>query len=244
MTVLEKIKKTFAVLTESSKDWSNRKYSFYLLFIDTKENQYPWDNKVWNKLIEPLIDQIISKSDEYKDTGIRVLKYQKQTNSEYYKDLKLGRLRWDNKSHDKWTTKNERDIYFKQLELWTPIWTKCEKVGSPPDIFLKIENEKDFISDKSLEFDTFIVFAIATDLTINGRELIVDLSQKIGSKKTVYQIRKWSAGKNDKDNNWKFSNWIQDTYSNGIYHDKSLHNFSFKDIVFEPYWETIYENEK
>jgi len=244
MTLTKGIKKAYTYLTEeNSKDFLKRKYGFYLFFGETEDNQLPWKNDIWDSQIEPLIDKILVKSPDYKNTGIRVLKYQKQPNSDCYKDLKLGRLRWEKKSHEKWTVQNENDILFQHFELWTPIWTMCEKSSFAPDIFITINNEEDFTKNKDRQFNVFAVLAIATDLNADCKEAILELSKKLHSKKTVFQTRKWSEGKKDKEKNWIFHNWIQDTFSNGIYRDGNLHNFNFKDIVFEPYWETVYESE-
>jgi hypothetical protein len=242
MAITEGIKKVYNYLTEeNSKDFTKRKYYFYLLFGETKNLQFPWKKDVWDQHVQSLIDRILVKSPEYKNTGIKVLNYQRQPNSEYYKDLKLGKLRWDSKSHDKWTIKNDNDIIFQNFQLWTPIWTICDKSNSAPDIFITINNESDFTQKADRQFNVFAIIAIATDLNVDCRETIIDLSKQLHSKRTVLQTRKWSEGKKDNHKNWTFNNWIQDTFSNGIYRQTSLHNFNFKDIVFEPYWETIYE---
>jgi hypothetical protein len=242
MSIIKGIKNAYKFLTEdNSKDWSKRQYNFYLFFGDSIDQHLPWNYEMWNEQIEPLIDKILVKSTEYKNTGIRVLKYQKKPNSEYFQDLKLGKLRWDKKSHEKWTIQSESDIYFKHFELWTPIWTKCEKSNSAPDIFIIIENENDYIKNRDRQFNVFVVLAIATDLKVDCNDIIIELSKKLNSKKTVSHIRKWSEGKKDINKNWKFYNWIQDTYINGIYRKKSLHDFNFTEIVFEPYWEMIYK---
>lgn len=242
MSVLERIKKVSEGLTETnSTEWSKRKYDFYLFLGESTNEHLPWNHEIWNDHVEPLIDEIIAKSVEYKDTGIRVLEYQKLPNSEYYKELKLGRIRWNKKSHDKWTIQKESDIKFKHFELWTPIWTKCEKSSSAPDVFLTIENENDFNNERDIQFNVFAVLAIATDLKFDCHNIITELSDNLKAKKTIKNVRKWSRGKEDKDKNWKFDNWIQDTFSNGIYKGQSLHKFNFEDIEFEPYWETIYD---
>jgi len=241
MSLIEGVKKAYKYLTkEDLKDWSKRQYHFYLFYCEATDRHFPWDYKTWNGHIHPIIDEILKKSPEYKNTALRVLKYQKQPGSEYYQDLKLGRLRWDEKSHEKWTVQDDNNIYFQHCELWAPIWTNCEKNGSPPDIFVTIENEDNFNKNRNRQFDLFVVVAIATDLKVDNKDVIVELSKKLNSKRTVYHIRKWSEGKKDNNKNWKFPNWIQDTFSNGIYREKSLHDFNFNDIVFEPYWETIY----
>lgn len=242
MTITDKSKKMLDYLTESSsKGFLERNYNFYLFFGETENKKFPWKNDIWSEQIQPLIDKILVISTEYKNTGIRVLKYEQKPNSEYYKDIKFGRLRWDNKSHKKWTVHNENDNFFQHFELWTPIWTICEKNNSAPDIFISINNEENFAKNADRQFNAFVVLAIAADLKADLREVIIELSKKFFSKRTVVVTRKWSEGKRDKDENWTFHNWIQDTYSNGIYKGKSLHSFNFKDIVFEPYWKTVYE---
>ncbi len=159
----------------------------------------------------------------------------------YYSDLKLGRLKWDNKSHLKWTIEVNSEIKFNNFESWTPIWTICDRNNSAPDIFISIQNEEDskqrFIN---LQFDFFIVIAIAEDLKLNCNPIIADFSKEINAKRTICQTRHWSKAGSDKNKNWTFNNWIQDTRSNGIYKGQSLHNFNFDDLIFEPYWEIIY----
>lgn len=229
-----------ALTRDNSKDWLYRRYYFYLLFGQSTNADYPWDNKFWTDQLEQIIDKILAKSTEYKNTGIRVLKYEKQADSKY-KEVKHGRLRWDRESHEKWTIQHQSEIDFREFELWTPIWTRCEKADSPPDIFISINNERDIRNVSTRQFDSFVVLAVATDMNIDCKYEIIELSKKLNSRKTVCHIRKWSKGKRDKDKNWKFPNWIQDTFSNGIYRGKSLHKFDFKDIVFdEQYWEIIY----
>ncbi|MEO9473878.1 MAG: hypothetical protein ABJG68_00165 [Crocinitomicaceae bacterium] len=242
MSIIQRIKNVYGDLTETnSKEWSKRKYEFYLLFSELTDEELPWNHKLWIERIEPVIDKIILQSPEYKNTGVRVLEYQKQANSEYYKELKLGRIRWNPESHKKWTIKKDSEIKFKHLELWTPIWTKCEKSNSAPDVFITICNEDDLVSERHLQFNVFTVLAIATDLNFDNSNIITELSEKLNAKKTVKNIRKWTEGKSDKNKNWKFYNWIQDTFSNGIYKGKNLHSFNFEEIEFEPYWETVNE---
>jgi hypothetical protein len=66
-----------------------------------------------------------------------------------------------------------------------------------------------------------------------------ELSERINSKVTIYKTRRW--GKPEKAGNWTFVNWIQDTFSNGIYKGQSLHSVDFKELKFEPTWEIIHE---
>jgi len=245
MTFKDKMDKVWkSITTPASVSWA-REYDFYLFFCKTENGQYPWNRDVWNNHIQPVIDKIITNSPHYKDTALKVFKYEKPNDIEYYKEVKSGRLRWNSKSHDKWTISDKEDIYFGSMELWTPIWTECDKKQLPPDIFLKIENEEFNYKHKELQFNIFVILAVARDLNIHCNETIAELSEALFSLQTVCQLRRWDKPKTDKEKNWTFSNWVQDTTSNGIYRNKGLHNFDFNDIVFEePFWQTIYRKEE
>jgi len=65
-----------------------------------------------------------------------------------------------------------------------------------------------------------------------------ELSEKINSKATILKTRRWDKPENA--GNWTFVNWIQDTFTNGIYKGKNLHSFDFDKLEFEPIWEVIY----
>jgi hypothetical protein len=224
MGVLNKIKniitKSYEFLSsKNDKEWSKRRYRFYLILGEVQDDK-PWHSNEWNEIYEPLLSQILNHSPECKNTGVRVLEYKKDNiDSEYYKELKLGRLRWDKKSHQKWTMEAKSEIKFNHFESWTPIWTICDKTNSAPDIFVSIQNEEVYKKRLNLQFDIFMVIAIAEDLNIDCNSIIVELSKKSKSKITICHTRQWSEGKKDKDKNWKFYNWIQDTYSNGIYRE-------------------------
>lgn len=135
---------------------------------------------------------------------------------------------------------NNVDNYFLNFELWTPIWTICEKRQSPPEIFITISNERDFEDKREIQFGYFIVVAIAKNLKLNSKPILKELSERINSKVTIYKTRRW--GKLEKAGNWTFVNWIQDTFSAGIYKGQSLHSIDFTEIEFEPTWEVIYKH--
>lgn len=241
--IIDRLKAIYKYLTEDdSMHWSNREYSFNILLCKSTDQNFPWNYQTWVEDIKPIIATLLAQSAACQNAGIRVLKYQKQPDSDYFKELKLGRLRWDDKSHEKWTIqKEDASVFFKQFELWTPIWTQCEKANCPPDIFISIENENKLEGCNQVQFDAFVVVAIAADLKLDCKDTIIELSKKIGSKVTVSQTRKWDKGKKDKDKNWTFYNWIQYTWTNGIYRKQNLHNFNLDDVVFEPYWQIVYK---
>ncbi|KDN55770.1 hypothetical protein [Flavobacterium seoulense] len=235
-------------LTNDDSSWENRQYDFYLIFGQTEENKSPWITTNWKSDFEPYFDMLINQNVILKETGIRATKYKpekrisKKENEEfvYHSDIKLGRLKWDEKSHEKWTMPNNTENYFLNFELWSPIWTICEKRQSPPEIYISISNERDFEKKRDIKFGYFIVVAIAKSLKFDSKPIMKELSERINSKATILKTRRW--GKPEKAGNWTFVNWIQDTFSKGIYKEKNLHSLEFDKLEFEPIWEVIYRN--
>ncbi len=234
-------------LTNSDDSWENRVYDFYLVFGDEDESKSPWLKSNWNSNFEPYFDSLINQVETKLETGIRVNKYKpenktsKKDNKEfiYHSKIKLGRLKWDKKSHENWTEEIDGNNHFENFELWTPIWTVCEKRDIPPDIFISISNQKSFDISNKVQFNYFIVVAIAKNLNMDSKSLMLDLSKKANTKVTILKERRW--GKSEKVKKWSFVNWIQDTSSNGIYEGKNLNNLNFNEIQFEPVWEIIYK---
>jgi hypothetical protein len=224
-------------------------YHFYLIFGKNIVGKEPWLETEWMNTFEPLFNKIVELSPNKKNTGLRVLEFAKQNdNDDYYKECKLGRLKWDKKSHEKWTLKNNDKRLFHHFSLWTPIWTVCEKNNITPDIYLSISNEHRFGEDKKYIFDTLVTLAIAEEIGDIPKEIIMELSKAFNSKRTVYNKRGWSRGMRDEDKRWELRNSIQDTYSYGMYADVGSddRNVSlcsditdFEKIIFEPYWEII-----
>ncbi len=232
-------------LTNGDSSWS-RQYDFYLIFGQAEDAKSPWRTNNWKSDFEPYFDLLIKHSENQKETGIKAFTYKlekrvsKKDNKEfiYHSDVKLGRLKWDEKSHEKWTIANNLENYFSSLEIWTPIWTVCDRRQTPPDIYITISNERDFENKRDIKFGYFIVVAIAKSLKLDSKPILRELSERINSKATILKTRRWD--KPEKVGNWTFVNWIQDTFSNGIYKEKNLHSFDFEDIEFEPIWEVIY----
>lgn len=224
-------------------NWDNRKYHFYLLFVNKLIGKEPWSKTEWELQIHPILNKIIQHSTHYDKTGLDVLAYTPKLNSKYYEEVKFGKLRWNNKSFEKWNlAPNDNSILFLRLESWTPMRSICGKTNSPPDIYFSIKNEQIPPNIEKLDFDIFISFAIAEDLNYSGIKEILELSNVLNSKKTVYTQRRWGSVA-DQDNNaqWSFVNSIQDTTSFGIYKSETLniHYNKFEDLKFEPYWKII-----
>lgn len=250
MKLIKELRSRFgAILADAanaSSNWENRPYHFYLIFGQIDEKESPWITDNWKSDFESYFDLLIKQTENIKETGIRAVKYKpekrvsKKDNKEfiYHSDIKLGRLKWDEKSHEKWTTPDNIESHFLNFELWNPIWTICDKRQSPPDIYITISNERDFEKERDLKFGYFIVVAIGTNLKIDSKPILKALSERINAKATILKTRKW--GKPEKAGRWTFGNWIQDTFSNGIYDGKNMHEFDFDKLEFEPVWEVIY----
>ncbi len=224
--------------------FDSRKYHFYLLFADTTKGKEPWTKTEWTRSIQPLFDKIIKHSTYYDKTGLGVLAYTPRPNSEYSDEVKFGKLRWNEKSFEKWTfADEEKDREFHVLDCWTPMRTVCEKIDSAPDIYFSIWNEQQHPKKEKIKFDFLMVIAIAEELNYKGTEDIIELSKILNAKKTVYKYRRWgSVHDPEKNAQWSFINSIQDTTPFGIYRAETLdiHDTKFEDLKFEPYWTTIY----
>jgi hypothetical protein len=226
--------------------WENREYDFYLLLGQNLESEYPWIKANWSTKFESYFDKLLQQSQEYDRTAMRATAFKeekrlaKKDGKEfiYHVPIKTGRLRWNNQTHNNWLLPGTTGYYFQHFELWAPIWTICEKRKSPPDIYISIYNENDVESKRKIQFGYFIVIAVASDVSIASTAILKELSEKINARATVLKKRKW--GKPEKAGNWTFPNWIQDTFSNGIYKNTNIHSFDFDDLQFEPVFKIIH----
>ena len=239
----------YNTITKADSSWENRPYNFYLLFGQLDEMKSPWIITNWKRDLEPYLEILIKQANSYKNTGIRVIKYMSEKRTDkrdkkefvYHSEIKLGRLKWDEKSHKKWLLSEDSDEYFLNFEYWSPIWADCERRDTPPDIYITISNERDFENNRYVNFGYFMVIAIAKNLNIDSKQILKQLSEKVKSKATVLKTRRW--GKPERVGNWTMVNGIHNTFSNGIYKEQSLHSYEFKELEFEPVWEIIYRNE-
>ncbi|KAF2335348.1 hypothetical protein [Flavobacterium ginsenosidimutans] len=224
--------------------FSERNFQFYLVFGNGNENNEPWKEEQWKNIYEPSFKQILNFSTYFDKTALRVLEYSKKNKEDqYFSAEKLGKLAWNDKSHEKWVLKTNDDRKFTHFASWTPTWTICEKIDNSPDIYISISNESPLTNESNSQnrgFSFLIIIAIATDLDLNCTEIIQSLSKKINAKRTVFNIRSWGKGKHDETETWQFINSIQDTISYGMYKTENIHDIPFNDLKFEPYWEIIH----
>jgi len=216
----------------------DRKYHFFLLFGDTTNEQAPWNNKVWKENIQPRLDFLLKHSSFYKKTGLGTIQYVPKPNSQYFETLKLGKLTWNESSHDKWTITTIDPLRrFHSMDIWTPSRGTCAKLGSAPDIYFSISNERLAYNLEHVEFEWFAVLAVAVDVQCDIKNIVFDLSKTMLAKKTVSIERGWLQ--QIQHTQWRFINGIQDTFSHGIYMEgpRNLHKIPFQNLQFAPFWE-------
>ncbi|PAM93363.1 hypothetical protein B4N84_17605 [Flavobacterium sp. IR1] len=247
MKLFDKAINLFEKFIKSDLDSKNRAYDFYLLFGEKDESKSPWLKSNWNTIYKPYFDTLLNLVGTSKETAVYVNKFKaekriaKKEGNEfvYHSELKLGQLKWDNRSHDKWTIENGSEEYFEHFELWTPSRTICEKRQIAPDIFISIANQRDFENTRNIQFGYFMVIAVAKNLNMDSKSIFSELSKKANTKATVVKSRKW--GRPEKEGKWIFNNGIQDTFTAGIYKQQDLHNINFDDLEFEPVWQIIHQ---
>lgn len=218
------------------------KYNFNLLFVKSDSENYLWKKENWENEIEEILTNLFINSKNIKRAGIKALQYERYFDTNFYRPIKLGKLNWNKLSNRKWSVSDSEKKYFKSLEVCIPSLSICEKQSIYPDIYFHLNNESNFQNNKINQFDTFIVIAIAKNLKMDWKSSIIGILQKVNAIKTVSCERTWEKGKNDYNRTWTLNNSIQDTFTNGIYKQQNIHNFKFEDILFEPYWEVVYDS--
>lgn len=222
-----------------------RKFDFYIIFGDIQNNLPLWSKELWIAKTEPLLRQLLELSTSKDNTGVRVLEYDcKSVTEKYMSEVKLGKLKWDEKSHEKWTLKQNDTELFSHFQSWTPIWSVCEKIDKSPDVYIAISNEKRLSlgDDKGYQFDYLIIIAVAKDLNYETKSTVKNIASALQAKKTIYSERTWGRGKIDKTGQWDYRTSIQDISSYGLYKNHEaldLHDIEFTEIEFTPYWEVI-----
>jgi hypothetical protein len=114
----------------------DHEYDLYAILASSGESPV-WTFDQWQKvtkIIEPVTISQRGKS------GIRVT--QLDSNQ---RGIKFGRLSLTAESNEKWTHNSpivdSRNWLFLDVEIWSPIWTICERQKKAPDFFLSVFNE-------------------------------------------------------------------------------------------------------
>lgn len=185
----------------------DRKYHFFLMFGDTINDQAPWNRETWKRDLQPKLDSLLKQSSFYKKTGLGSIQYVPKPDSDYYEIFKLGKLTRSDSTHEKWTlSEGESFRRFHELDIWTPSRGVCGKIGSSPDIYFSIKNERLAYNLGHTEFEWFAVLAVAIDIQCNLNDFIIDLSRSMSAKKVIGLQRGWQE--KNQNAQWQFINCI------------------------------------
>ena len=158
-------------------------YSYYLFGLSVNKPIWDWEN--WKKCI-PLLQPIIGLSPEtpfIKSEQSIPITYAKDDQFVSYNKgaLRFGRMIWNEKSNEKWTTKyvNEKGWTFFDTEIAFPTRSYCHKNGANPLIFITVENQNLTKSDNPY---------IDQAVTIHIKTNLIDKSELMEIEKYIDQI--------------------------------------------------------
>jgi hypothetical protein len=143
-------------------------YSYYLFGLYESKPIWDWEN--WSKyvsILQPIID--LSPETPFIKTGqsIPVTYGKDNQNVSYNKgSLRFGRMIWNDKNNEKWTTKycKENNWTFFDTEIAFPTRSQCAKNGCNPDLFITVHNQNLSESENPL-VNQAITIHIGTHLT-------------------------------------------------------------------------------
>ena len=142
----------------SLKNGEHLKY-FSFVIVGKSEQYKIWAWDVWSKVV-PALEPLVAASRD--KAAVRSV----QTLSGSKKNIRFGRLGWDQKSHQKWAHGSElnRDTsptwLFYFTEIWAPSWTVCERDPTPPELFVSIENPFILGHPRPGQFNQLFHFAV------------------------------------------------------------------------------------
>ena len=191
------IKNIFNKVTgKSEKEKPDFFYSYYLFGLSKGKPIWNWEN--WKKCI-PILQPIIDLSSETPfiktEQSIPVTYGKNNQNISYNKGvLRFGRMIWNDKNNEKWTTKysNEKKWVFFNTEISFPTRSKCAKNGINPELFITIHNQNltgspDPLIDQAITIHirTYLIDKNKlTEIENNVLELTSLLNRKIAGKIT------------------------------------------------------------
>lgn len=162
-----------------------------------------------------------------------------------YKTQGLGRIGWDQRSHEKWAFGSKlmkgksSDWKFARMEAWAPSWNVCERERTAPDFYFQMTNENMFHSaNKILAFNPFILIAVSVSLDEDHRLGIRKstglLSSFMESKLLASRRRPWGYSFEP-----GFSGAIQDLRTSGLFKVGDPHQRPVNLDTFAEQWTEV-----
>jgi hypothetical protein len=165
------------------------------------------------------------------------------------RQVRFGRIGWNRAGHEKWVHRSPKngsvsgEWHFLDAEIWAPAWSRCERDGQAPDLFVGIRNERFWPqAGERLQFNQVLLLAAATDIGeafVQHAQRAVDaVSAEIGAVLCVHQRRTWAkalAGGG-------FTDSIQDLLSTGLFRVGSPHSRPVDPTTFVETWTRVRAN--
>ncbi|HEX7019407.1 MAG TPA: hypothetical protein VF159_05330 [Gemmatimonadaceae bacterium] len=157
-----------------------------------------WAQPTWSDAL-PALDVLVGLS----GVPVAVRSIQSER-GDARRQLRLGRLTWAAKSHDRWVhgapdaTVNgtARDFFF--TEIWAPSWNSCDKEAGAPFLFISIENPHLLGEARDDQFNQLVHVALPRALALAHRdtvsEAIRQLASAVASALTVCRVTPWWQG--------------------------------------------------
>jgi hypothetical protein len=212
---------------------SNRYLSYYLFGKSNDQPIWIWEN--WKECIA-LLDPIVALTSErpfIKTSQSVPVNYGKdKKNVSFDKgSLKFGKMAWNLKNNEKWTTKysKEKNWTFFDIEIAYPSRSQCQKSGEDPILYISIHNEN-LLNNPDANFDQAMTIHVRMDLMQNEEtDKIDELVSKLG------ELINWNLGGRmtrtayirSKDDSFRGNS---DTIWNGTYSALNSENDGFSDL--------------
>ncbi len=182
------------------KHWASSLYGVHLLVSDAAEeplHRWPY----WQKAFDTL-DGVLALSKE--TAAIRSM----QSLPRSSKWLPFGRMVWNRKNNEKWTTKYLADASLSaelsSTEIWSPDWNAVARKEKAPDFYIRLEDLRYWGVAQALTVAT--IEPLYTNNTVYLREAIDRLLSLMPGARSYFGRLTWA----EKVHEYGFSNAIQD----------------------------------
>jgi hypothetical protein len=142
-----------------------------LVIVGRSEDHKAWHWTTWSKItawLNPIVAEVYGKAGVRSVQGIR----------ESHRQVRFGRLGWNENSHQKWTHGSELSVSessnwkFAVTEVWIPSWTECVRKHTDPQLFIQIEDPFLALRARRGQFNQFFHLAVTRDFYLKHRGIV------------------------------------------------------------------------
>ena len=167
---------------------------------DIQRRFYDW--AIWEEIF-PHLEKLILQSG--RDAAIRTEQFLAKAGEPVGKSLPFGRMKWNYKNNEKWACKYLRDptcqdnVRFKELQVWAPSWTACEKEDIYPRVYFHLDNIAD---DVRSVFKLVVDRAMYNQFSLEIDEAVADIAEILsGGYYKAFDL-KWNGAPLIKGGKW------------------------------------------